>query len=33
MYVSEISPNLKLSNLELPDGSNMTKDRLLVSQA
>ena len=29
---SNISYNLKLSNVELPDGSNMTMDRLLVSQ-
>ena len=28
----QISLNLKLSNVELPDGSNMTMDRLPVSQ-
>ena len=27
-----ISLNLKLSNVELPDGSNITMNRLLVSQ-
>ena len=28
----QISPNLKLSNIELPNGSNMAMDRLPVSQ-
>ena len=28
----QISLNLKLSNVELPDGSNMTMDRLPVPQ-
>ena len=28
----QISLNLKLSNVELPNGSNMTMDRLLVSR-